>query len=72
MPGILMHALIRIDAHRPHFGQAEGAMRLQPFIDQILDQAFAQLELQHLRQPALGHIQDQKPARNDAEHAQLR
>ena len=67
MPRIFMHALVGIDADRTDLGQPVGAMGLQPFTHQILDQALAQLELQHFGQPALDHIQDQKAARDDAE-----
>ena len=71
MACILMHALIGIDAHRRPPSPGGRRDGLQPFAHQILHQAFAQFELQHLRQPALRHIQNQKHAGDDAEHAQL-
>ena len=71
MPRVLMHALIGVLAHGPGIGQPEGAPRLHPVLEQILDQGFAHLQLQHLPDPALRDIEHRQPGRKHEKHAQL-
>ncbi len=71
MPCILVHALVGIDADVARIGEAKGADRHQPVLHQIVHETLAELEFQHLAQPALRHVQHQQRARDDAENAQL-
>ncbi len=68
---ILVHALVRIHAHRSRVGQPKGAARHQPVLYQVLDQALTQLDLQGLAEPSLAHIEDQQRSGDYAKHAQL-
>ena len=55
----------------PGVGETKCAPRHQPVLHQIVHQPCAQLQLQHLAEPALRHVQHQQRAGDDAEHAQL-
>ena len=70
--GILVHALVGIDADRPGIGEAEGAPRSQPLSDEIAHEAFAQLQLGHLAEPPLRDVEYEKATGDDAEHPELR
>ncbi len=71
MARVLVHALIGVLAHGPGIGQPEGAPRLHPVLEQIRGQGFAHLQLQHLPDPALRHVEDGQPGGENEEHAQL-
>ncbi len=67
-----MHALIRIDSHRTaRVGEPESPTRQHPQLQQVPDQALAQLDLQGLDKPALHHVEDQQHAGEHEEHNQL-
>ena len=63
MPGVLVDALIGIDADLAGAGETKGAPRLQPLVHEIVDEALPQLELGHLIEPALSDIEDQQSRR---------
>jgi len=67
-----VNALIRIDADRSCIGKPEGAARKQPILKKTANQAFAQLDLQGLDEPALRHVEDKQYSRDDEEHAELK
>ncbi len=71
MPGVLMNALIRIGAHLPGINQAKSAPRLQPLVEQVPHEQFAELDLRRLVEPGLRHVQDQKAAGDEAEAHEL-
>ena len=66
-----MHALVGVDADRPGVDEPERAAREHPKIDEIQSQAFAQLELDHFRQPALEDVENEQRTRDDAEYPEL-
>src|SRR6185437_14606870 len=71
MTGIFMHALIGIDADGARFGKAAGAIRLEPFPDQIVRESLTQPQLHGLGQKSLQDIQHQQAAGDDREDGQL-
>jgi hypothetical protein len=66
-----MHALIGVEPDLTGAGEAKGAPRPQPFLEQIAHQAFAQIHLGAQLQPPLRDIQRQQPAGNDGEDDEL-
>ncbi|MCY1249799.1 hypothetical protein D9M72_633700 [compost metagenome] len=57
MTRILLQSLIGINANFASLRKTERSPRLQPFADQVTRQPFSQLQLEHLVQPGLRHIQ---------------
>ena len=64
-------ALIGVGAHLAGIDEVKGAPRLKPLVEQVAHEPFAQLDLGHLVEPGLRHVQDQKPAGNHAEDHEL-
>ena len=60
--GILLHALVGIDADGAGIGEPEGARRPHPFVDQVERQRLAQLQPDHLVEPGLTDVEHQQPA----------
>src|SRR5262249_30676565 len=71
MTGVLVHALIRIDADRSCAGKPERAVLQHPQLDEISSQSLAQLELEHFSNPALRDVESKQRTRDDDEHAEL-
>ena len=55
-----MDALVRIDADRAGVGKPERAARLHPFVEEVVHQSLAQLELERFDEPPLRHVEDQQ------------
>ncbi len=55
----------------PALTEVKGAPRLEPLVEQVAHEPFAQLDLGRLVEPSLRHVQDQKPAGNNAEDHEL-
>ena len=68
---VLVHALIRIHAHRARVRQAKGAAGYQPVLNQVTAQALTQFEFQGLAEPTLTHIEDQQGSCDHSKNAQL-
>ncbi len=66
-----MYALIRIDAHRSRTGQPERPARQHPFLQEVVDQAFAQPDLQRFRQPTLHDVEYEQGSCDQEEYAEL-
>ena len=64
MTGILMDALVRVDADFAGPGEAKRAPGHEPLIEEIARQSFAQFQLAHFSKPGLGDIQYQQTAGN--------
>jgi hypothetical protein len=68
---VLVHALVRIHAHRSRVRQPKGAAGHEPVLNQVMGQALTQLELQGFVEPALAHIEDQQCSGDQSKNAQL-
>src|SRR5881227_3817667 len=60
MRGVLLHALVGIDADGTGIGQPEGARGPRPLVDQVQRQRLAQLQPDHLVEPGLADVEHQK------------
>lgn len=68
---VFVHALIRVDADRSRVREARRAAGQHPMVDQILDQALAQLDLRHFSEIALHDVECEQRAGNESENAEL-
>ena len=66
-----MDALVRVSAYFSCIDEAKGPPRLEPLVEQIAYEPFAQLDVDRLVEPYLRHIQDQKGPGNDAKDHEL-
>ena len=71
MLGVGLEALVRIGAERARIRKAEGALRLEPLVQEVVHQALAQDDFGALIEPHLHHVEDQQYARDLAEDAEL-
>ncbi len=71
MPGILLHALVGIDADGAGIGEPEGAARPHPFLDQVERQRLAQPQPHHLVEPGLPDAKRQQHAGDADEQFEL-
>ena len=71
MLGVSLQALVRIGADDARIRQAKGALRLEPFVQEIVDQALAHHDFGALIEPHLRDVKDEQYPRQLAEDDEL-
>ena len=69
--GVGLEALVRIDADGARIREPEGALRLEPLVQEVVHQALAQDDFGALIEPHLHHVEDKQYAGDLAEDAEL-
>jgi hypothetical protein len=69
--GVLLDALIGIDADLAREAQQVDAFAYQPPVEQVMRQPFAQPDVHHRPQPGLAHDQHQQSAGDHGEDHEL-
>ena len=71
VPGVLVQALVGVDAELARLLQPQRAAGPHPLVEQVAHQPLAQLDVQIAVQPALRDVEHQQRAGDLAEHHEL-